>query len=131
MKTVIKLPLSRLSIPEVFPYVKKITTKMATAPAFSTLVTNAAAVDAQSVIATGATNDYNTAQRTADSLKTARDNEIATFIGMTQDLATSSEGVTKDPATLQTGGWETNSGQGSPVGSMITERLHLSMKRLD
>jgi len=118
-RNVIKLSLSRLSIPEVFPYVKKITTKMATAPAFTTLVTKAAAVDAQNTVATNANTSYDAAQRTADALMTARDKEVATLVGMTQDLATASEGVTKDPATLQTGGWEIIADHATPVGAMV------------
>lgn len=118
MKTVIKLPLSRLSIPEVFPYVKKITTKMAVAPAFTTLVADAAAVDAQSVIASDATNNHNVCLRAANASMTTRDDEVGKLISMTQDLATAAEGLTKDPATLQTGGWETIADHASPVGAM-------------
>ena len=117
MKNIIKLSLTHLGVLALIGYLNKIGQKMtgnakftATAAKTTAMTTNVAAFEA-------ANTNYEASKKTTDQLMTVRDNLRITTESSAQDLATAAEDVTKDPADLQTGGWDLV-GSSSPVGPM-------------
>jgi hypothetical protein len=119
MKNVIKLALARLSILGLIGYLQKIVQKMTGNPVFTTLAAKTTALDTAVTALETANTNYEAANSTAEQLMTLRDNAVVVAENAAKDLASAAEGVTKDPASLQGGGWDLASTHGSPVGPMI------------
>jgi hypothetical protein len=118
MKNVIKLALAHFSILGLIAYLQAIYAKMNGNAAFATVATKTTALNTAVTALVTANTNYEASKATTDQLMTVRDNAVITAENAVQDLATASEGVTKDPATLQSGGWEVVGGHAAPVGPM-------------
>ncbi len=119
MKNIIKLGLSHLGILPLIAYLQKIVQKMTGNPVFTTLAAKTTALDTAVTALQTANTNYEAANSTAEQLMTLRDNAVIAAENAAQDLAAAAEGVTKDPASLQSGGWDLASTHGSPVGPML------------
>ena len=117
MKNIIKLNLSHLGILALIAYLQKIGQKMTGNTKFTTIATKTTAMTTSGTAMETANTNYEAAKTTADQLMTVRDNARVAAENAVQDLATAAEGVTKDPADLQSGGWDLVSDR-SPVGPM-------------
>jgi len=117
MKNIIKLSLSHLGILPLIGYLQKIGQKMTGNVKFTAIATKTTAMQTAVTALESANTDYEAAKKTADQLMTVRDNLRIAAENSAQDLATAAEGVTKDPADLQGGGWDLMSDR-TPVGPM-------------
>jgi hypothetical protein len=118
MKNIIKLSLTHFSILALIGYLQKIGQKMTGNAKFTTLAAKTTALGTATTALETANTNYEAAKATADQLMTVRDNARIAAENAAQDLATGAEGVTKDPADLQSGGWELVSDRSTPVGPM-------------
>jgi len=118
-KNVIKLNLTHFSIVALIAYLMKIYTKMNANATFTTLAAKTTALDTAVTALETANTNYNAALATATQLMTVRDNAVIAAENAAQDLATGAEAVTKDPALLESGGWELVATHASPVGPML------------
>jgi hypothetical protein len=117
MKNIIKLSLLHFGILGLIGYLQKIGVKMTGNTKFTTVATKTAAMTTNLAALESANTDYEASKKTTDQLMTVRDNLRITTENSAQDLATAAEGVTKDPADLQSGGWDLVSDR-TPVGPM-------------
>lgn len=117
MKNIIKLSFSHFSILDLIGYLQKIGVKMTGNTTFTTVATKTTAMTTSLAALESANTDYEASKKTTDQLMTVRDNLRLATENSAQDLATAAEGVTKDPAGLQSGGWDLVSDR-SPVGPM-------------
>jgi hypothetical protein len=117
MKNIIKLSLSRLPILGLIAYLQKIVSKMTGNATFTTTAAKTTALSTAVAALETANTNYNGAKATADQLMTLRDNAVIAAENAAQALATAAEGVTTDPASLQSGGWDLVADK-SPVGPM-------------
>ena len=117
MKNVIKLNLSHLAILALIGYLQKIVAKMTGNAAFTTAAAKTTALDTAVKALVTANTNYESAKATADQLMTLRDTAVIAAENAAQDLATAAEGVTKDPATLQGGGWDLIADR-APIGPL-------------
>ena len=118
MKNIIKLALSRFSIIGLIAYLQAIYAKMNGNAAFTTLAAKTTALNTAVTALETANTSYTASLATTNALMTVRDNAVITAQNAAQDLANGAETVTKDPATLQSGGWDLASTHASPVGPM-------------
>jgi len=118
MKNLIKLGLTHLSILGLIAYLQKIVAKMTGNATFTTLAAKTTALDTAVTALETANTNYNAALATANQLMTVRDNAVIAAENAAQDLATAAEGVTKDPALLESGGWDLVADHTTPVGPM-------------
>ena len=119
MRNIIKLALSHLSIPDGIAYLRKIVAKTKGNAAFTTIAAKTTALETAVQKTEDDNTAFNAAQKTADTLMTVRDSSVLSMNTLAQDLATAAEGVTKDPATLESGGWDLVATHASPVGPML------------
>lgn len=119
MKNIIKLGLSHLGVLALIAYLQKIVKKMTGNAKFITLADQTTALDTAVAALETANTNYEAAKSTAEQLLTVRDNAVVAAENAAQALAGGAEGVTKDPADLQSGGWDLASTHGSPVGPML------------
>lgn len=118
MIKLIKLSLSHLSILSLISYLQKIVAKMTGNTTFTALAAKTATLDtAVKALATANTN-YEASKKTTDELMVVRDNAVITVENAAQDLAAGAEGVTTDPALLQSGGWDLVASHTTPVGPL-------------
>jgi hypothetical protein len=129
MKNVIKLALARLSILGLIGYLQKIVQKMTGNPVFTTLAAKTTALDTAVTALETANTNYEAANSTAEQLMTLRDNAVVVAENAAKDLASAAEGVTKDPASLQGGGWDLASTHGSPPAATRMVRWTLPATR--
>ena len=119
VRNLIKLALSHLTIPGLIVYLNKIVAKMKGNMVFTELAAKTTALETAVTALETANTNYNAALTTADQLMTVRDTAVITATTAAQALATGAEGISKDPATLESGGWELVSTHASPVGPMM------------
>ena len=105
MKNIIKLGLSHLGVLALIAYLQKIVKKMTGNAKFITLADQTTALDTAVAALETANTNYEAAKSTAEQLLTVRDNAVVAAENAAQALAGGAEGVTKDPADLQSGGW--------------------------
>ena len=118
MIKIIKLSLSHLSIIALIAYLQKIVSKMTGNTTFTSLAAKTAALDTAVKALETANTNYEASKKTTDQLMVVRDNAVITVENAAQDLAADAEGVTKDPALLQSGGWDLMASHTTPVGPM-------------
>jgi outer membrane murein-binding lipoprotein Lpp len=113
----IKLELKKLTITELIEKASQVGTAMNGNAAFSGIAAQVTAFNTAVGALSSKQTAYVTAKQAADEKLTERDNQRVTVENLMRQLASASEGVTLDGATLRGVGWELR-GVAEPVGPL-------------
>jgi hypothetical protein len=128
----IKFDINHMTNDDEIAYMGPIVTKMTGNSAFTTLASKTTAAGTSLTAYAAANADVLATQQTLDQKRTLLANARLTTENSFRDLVIGAESLTRDAATLQSGGWEIAASSTAPVGQLPQpQNLHATGGDLD